>query len=75
MKKIITGSWNFARLLQLILGGAILVEGIVKGEMVFLLGGGLFLLMSIANLGCCGGGVCRINTAEKNEEKIKQKIS
>ena len=73
MKKMITGPWHLPRLLQLILGIAILVQGIEKGEMIFLLGGGLVSLMAIANFGCCGAGTCRINHADKIEEKLNQK--
>ena len=69
MKKMISGPWSFPRILQLILGMAILVQGMGKGEMIYLLGGGLVSLMAIANTGCCGAGTCQINPADKNEEK------
>jgi hypothetical protein len=49
----ILSNWNFSRILRLILGGIILVEGIRSGEFFFILVGGIFTLMPLFNVGCC----------------------
>ncbi len=46
-------NWNFSRILRLVLGGIILIEGIRSGEFLFILVGGIFTLMPLFNVGCC----------------------
>ena len=68
MKALLQG-WNFIRILRLILGVVILVQGIVaKDPMTILLGvvvGG----MAVANIGCCGTNGCAINPTPNNQTK------
>lgn len=71
MKKISQG-WNFIRMLRLILGSAIMVQGIVAKDTVTIILGVAFAGMAIANIGCCGFGGCavtpRTTTNNKTEE-------
>jgi hypothetical protein len=72
MKKIIQG-WNIMRLLRLVLGIIILVQGINQKEYVFAFVGALFVVLSIANIGCCGSQACTttpINKDFKNSKEI-----
>lgn len=62
MKTILEG-WNFIRILRLVLGVGILVQGITARDGVsiflgFALGG-----MAVANIGCCGAGGCAVNSS------------
>ncbi|MBW7869098.1 MAG: hypothetical protein H3C31_12315 [Brumimicrobium sp.] len=57
MNKLVTG-WNFMRVFRLLLGIFILIEGIRSQENAVLLFGGLFTLMPLFNIGCCGPAGC-----------------
>jgi hypothetical protein len=74
MKKIIHGPWTLQRIIRLILGGVILIQGLVRGEETFLLAGGVIGLMAILNIGCCGAGGCSIKPGGKLEIKSKEKL-
>ncbi len=72
MKKIIQG-WNLMRLIRLVLGVIILVQGIMQKEYAFAFVGALFAALSIANIGCCGSQGCAttpINKDFKNSKEI-----
>ena len=58
MIRTLTHNWNIFRILRLILGIAILVQGIQAGDWLFGIAGGLFSLMALLNAGCCAGGAC-----------------
>lgn len=72
MKPILQG-WNVMRIVRLVLGVAILVQGtIAKDTLQIVLGlalGGL----AVANIGCCGVGGCTVNTRSPSQqtEEIK----
>lgn len=61
MKNRIIGRWNLMRLIRLALGIFIVIQGIVTHEWIFAIMGGLFALMPLFNIGCCGAAGC--NTA------------
>lgn len=65
--RILSG-WNFMRIARLVLGIFIIVQGIVTKEWVFALLGGLFAIMPLFNIGCCGASGCGI-PASKNNKK------
>lgn len=48
-------NWSFMRILRLLLGGIILVQGIMAHEVPYAIIGGLLALMAFANIGCSGG--------------------
>ena len=56
----ITQGWNFMRILRLILGIAILVQGIVAKDTMAMVLGVVFGGMAVANIGCCGAGGCAV---------------
>lgn len=45
--------WNFMRVLQFILGSIVLIQALIERDFLFGVGGLLFILMAIFNLGCC----------------------
>ncbi len=69
--KAIMQRWNFMRLLRLVLGVAILVQGIVSKDTMTIILGTAFGGMALANIGCCGSNGCAINTRAAKSQKIK----
>lgn len=69
MKTIVQG-WNFMRLLRLVLGVAILVQGILAKDTVTIVLGVIIGGTAIAKIGCCGADGCTINSAA-GEQKGK----
>ncbi len=51
-------NWNLMRVLRLALGIIIIVQGIVAKEWLLAGLGGLFSLMPLMNIGCCGVSGC-----------------
>lgn len=68
MKHTILNGWNFARVLRLALGIFILFQGVVGREWLFALAGGLFSLMSLLNIGCCGVAGCDTPVSKRNKK-------
>lgn len=58
MKDRIISRWNLMRLIWLALGIFIIIQGIVTREWIFAIMGGLFALMPLLNIGCCGAAGC-----------------
>ncbi len=63
--KSILQQWNFMRALRLVLGVAILIQGIVGKDATTIVLGVLFAGMAVANVGCCGSGGCAVPTRRK----------
>ena len=65
--KVIVQRWNLMRILRLVLGISILVQGIVAKDAMIIVLGVLFSGMTIANIGCCGTSGCTINRRSANK--------
>lgn len=64
-------NWNLLRVVYLVLGIYVIVQGVLSEEYLWALLGGFFLLMPIFNIGCYGGNSCAIPKTEiKKEEEI-----
>lgn len=72
MKKILS-NWNLMRLLRLAMGVFIIVQGFVDNQWLFVALGGLFSLMPMLNIGCCGVSGC--NTPVRKSNKRLEDIS
>ncbi|HPH24095.1 MAG TPA: hypothetical protein PLW32_09440 [Chitinophagaceae bacterium] len=70
MKKILQG-WNFVRILRLVFGIIILIQGIVQADYLFAFIGVVFAALSVANIGCCGTQACATNIQTKSTQNIK----
>ena len=70
MQKILQG-WNFMRILRLVMGIIIIIQGINGGQALYIIIGILFSGMSLANIGCCGTTGCDVKhvTSIKNKSK------
>lgn len=52
MKRYLSG-WNLGRILRLILGIIILIQGVEAQQWVLVILGFMFALMAVLNSGCC----------------------
>jgi len=55
-------AWNFMRTLRLALGVFLIIQGILAKEWMFVALGGIFSLMPLLNIGCCGTTACNNHT-------------
>ncbi len=68
MKNRFLRGWNFQRGLRLVIGIVIVVQSILVKEWLMAGLGGLFTLMPIFNVGCCGGSACCEMPSEKTQK-------
>ncbi len=61
-------NWNFMRVLRLALGIYIIVQGVIENQWMFVILGGLFSLMPLINMGCCGTSGCNTPTPKSNKK-------
>ena len=61
MKSVLKG-WNFFRLIRLVLGVIILIQGIGTIETFTIILGAAIVGTTLANIGCCGTNRCAVNT-------------
>ncbi len=68
-------TWNVMRLIRLVMGVAILAQGIIMRDWSFMIIGSVLSLMPLLNLGCCSAGSCNTptfrNTKMKESKNIK----
>lgn len=57
--------WNFMRLLRLALGIFIVIQGIQTHDWIFIVLGGIFTILPIFNIGCCGASGCQSAASSK----------
>jgi hypothetical protein len=71
MKNILQ-AWNFVRILRLVLGMAILVQGIATRDGVTILLGAALAGLAVMNVGCCGVNGCAVNpTSNAKIEEVQ----
>ena len=70
--KAISTNWNLMRMLRLIVGIWGIYVSITDAQPQFGILGGMFILQSIFNIGCCGSNGCSV-PQNKNHEKHIQK--
>jgi hypothetical protein len=61
-------NWNLMRILRLALGVLIIVQGVQAQEWLFVGLGGLFSLMPLLNIGCCGTSGCNTPIRKSNQK-------
>ncbi|MBX2951773.1 MAG: hypothetical protein KF870_04670 [Leadbetterella sp.] len=67
MKKYLS-AWNLSRLLRLAIAVAIIVQGILVKDGMFITLGVLFSIMPVMNIGCGAGGTCNPRPSFRNPE-------
>jgi ABC-type Co2+ transport system permease subunit len=81
MKQLLTGGWNFMRVLRLVMSVPALFYGITNNDVLLWIAGGFLFIMSVFNIGC-SGGTCYTNTqagrnnnaANKNNSVVYEKL-
>lgn len=68
MKTLLNG-WTPMRGFRLLIGLAIMIQGIYSGDVLTLVLGAVFMVMALANVGCCGGGSCPVKPYNKSLQK------
>jgi len=63
-------TWDLMRVLRLALGIIIIVQGVQAKEWLFVALGGLFSLMPLLNIGCCGASGCN-TPVSKSDKKVE----
>lgn len=67
VKSLLLNDWSFFRVLRVVIGSIIMIDGIANATGLTMIIGGIFLYQGIFNLSCggaCAGGNCQI--PEKN---------
>ena len=67
--KMIFPAWNFMRMLRLLLGTAVMVQGILARDTIAIILGVAFAGMAAANIGCCGARSCAAKTDSTTHNK------
>lgn len=60
MKNSTFGQWSLFRIIRLVFGIAIIIQGIVSREILLIVAGILLSGMALLNIGCCGPTGCII---------------
>ena len=68
MKTMLQG-WNFMRIFRLVLGAAIVVQGVIAKDVLTIILGFIFGGMAVANIGCCGTSGCAIKPSAGDKTK------
>ena len=77
MKARIVQGWNWMRILRLMAGLAITIQGVYVADWWFVIAGLLFTALALLNMGCCAGSGCGYtnNTStKKNENTIYEEV-
>jgi hypothetical protein len=69
MKTILTG-WHFMRMVRLLLGIGIIVQGVENGDWAVGLLGGLFVVLAVTNTACCGANGCTTPRTFKQKTEL-----
>ncbi len=66
-------NWNLMRVIRLVFGVYVIVQGVSNHDMSYLLIGSLFTLMPVLNIGCCSTSGCA--TPNRKNEVTTEEIS
>ena len=72
MKNVLTNQWNVFRIVRLVLGVAVIIQGIIASEILLVIAGIVVSGMALLNAGCCGAAGCHVPVSKKktNAEEI-----
>lgn len=68
-------NWDFIRVIRLILGILMIIQGVHTDDLMFISLGLLFSLMSVFNIGCCTSGKCQIAVRKNTEDNTMENIT
>lgn len=61
-------NWNIIRLIRLVIGVFIIVQGVQSKDWMLVTLGGVFSLMPIMNIGCCSTNNCNTHTSKNTKD-------
>lgn len=73
MKTLLFSQWNLFRMLRLIAGVLIAVQGIYLHDWLLSIAGIAFTLLALFNISCCANGSCgnTVNTSKNKQKEIE----
>lgn len=74
MLKVILQGWHLMRIVRLVLGLIILVQGILMHDTIYGMMGAFLTFMAIVNVGCCGPAGCNIPLQGNQDKKSNTAI-
>jgi hypothetical protein len=72
MMTILTRGWNVMRVIRLVLGLIILVQGIMARDAMYGFFGVFLTFLALVNVGCCGVGGCSVPSVSSRQNKNKE---
>jgi len=60
-------NWDFMRVLRLAAGVFIIMQGVYAKEWLLIIVGGMFTILPLLNIGCCGVSGCSTSVSRKNK--------
>ena len=68
--KVLVSGWNVMRVIRLALGILVIIQSISEKNYMLTVAGGLFAVLALINVGCCGANGCAVNPrVNKNDLK------
>lgn len=64
-------NWNIMKVIRLVLGIFIIIQGVIEQQWLLVGLGGLFSLMSLMNIGCCSVSGCNTPIIKSNKKSGK----
>lgn len=71
MRNKILKGWNTMRIIRVALGIVILAEGIHSRDTGFIIGGLIFSLLPVFNIGCCCGNSCEVPRSVRSKQDME----
>jgi len=65
-------NWNLMRVIRLALGIIIIMQGVDAQQWMLVGLGGLFTLMPLLNVGCCGITACNTNYSRRKSNNLTE---
>lgn len=75
MKMIFLKNWNVMRVLRLGMGVFIISQGVLAQEWALIAMGGIFSVLAVLNIGCCGTSACKTPTIKSNKAIVTEEIT
>ena len=70
--KVLLSGWNVMRVIRLALGILVIIQSISEKNYMLTVAGGLFAVLALINVGCCGSNGCAVNPrVNKNDLKME----
>ena len=76
--KVLVSGWNVMRVIRLALGILVIIQSISEKNYMLTVAGGLFAVLALINVGCCGANGCavnpRVNKNDLKEEALYEEV-